>query len=66
MAIDPAPRQLTVRLPDDVFDALVALATNEERTLSNALRVVARRYFEGVTHDDRNTPGGTEPARPAG
>lgn len=37
-------KHTTVRLPRDLFDALDALARENERTVSAELRLAARRY----------------------
>ena len=61
MPTQPTGRQITARLPQDVFDRLQQLADQEQRTLSNLLRFIAIRYLE---ERDRNL-GGSEAASPA-
>lgn len=46
MTTQTTGRQITARLPQDVFDRLVQVAEEEERTLSNLLRLIAIRYLE--------------------
>lgn len=61
MATETTGRQITARLPQDVFDKLQQVADQDQRTLSNLLRFIAIRYLE-----DRDTrSGGSESVRPA-
>lgn len=61
MATQTTGRQITARLPQDVFDKLQQLADQEQRTLSNLLRFIAIRYLE----DEAKRSGSSEPGSPS-
>ena len=47
----PVYRQVNVRLPADLFDALAEAARLDHRKLSSAVSVAAQRYIEEVRDD---------------
>lgn len=50
-------RPLTIQIPQELYDRLAELADQEQRSISNMLRVIATRYLDG--RDDAGATAAT-------
>lgn len=50
-------RPLPIQIPQELYDRLAELADQEQRSISNMLRVIATRYLDG--RDDAGATAAT-------